>query len=216
MKMMEALGRIAATMDRSHNWVINDALKSYVEDHVWLEEQVALRRQEIADGKGIPHKQAAAQLRQHIASITHADVIRTMLRHGKRATDPPPIAPARAYHATFAWASPSPDSASSRVPWGQGVTEVRLLRVTLAAWGEHERVRDVSRSRRRRFSGQTGWLLSPRRSLAGVSRVRVTGGRHEKCALQSLYVTSGLRNQDGTPPAALKGNSPRRDETADG
>ena len=41
-----------------------------------------------------------------IAAITHAEVIRTMLRHLKRATDPPPIAPARACHATFASASP--------------------------------------------------------------------------------------------------------------
>jgi hypothetical protein len=41
-----------------------------------------------------------------MAAITHAAVIRTMLRHLKRATDPPPIAPARACHAPFAWASP--------------------------------------------------------------------------------------------------------------
>jgi hypothetical protein len=33
------------------------------------------------------------------------------------------------------------------------VAEVRLFRVTRAACGEHERVRDVSRSRRRGFSG---------------------------------------------------------------
>jgi hypothetical protein len=32
---------------------MNDALKSYVEDHVWLEEQVARSRQEIAAGQGI-------------------------------------------------------------------------------------------------------------------------------------------------------------------
>ena len=31
-KTMEALGRIAAAMDRSRNWVINAALKAYVED----------------------------------------------------------------------------------------------------------------------------------------------------------------------------------------
>jgi hypothetical protein len=56
-----------------------------------------------------------------IAAITEADVIRTMLRHLKLATDPPPIAPARACQDRFAWASPSPDSASSRVPWaGRG------------------------------------------------------------------------------------------------
>ncbi len=69
-KTMEALGQIAATMDRSRNWVINDALKSYIEDHVWLEEQVAQSRQEIAEGKGIPHEQAMARLRQHITSRT--------------------------------------------------------------------------------------------------------------------------------------------------
>ena len=69
-KTMEALGRIAAAMDRSRNWVINDALKSYVEDYVWLEEQVARSRQEIAEGKGIPHDQAMARLRHHLASRT--------------------------------------------------------------------------------------------------------------------------------------------------
>ena len=65
---MEALARIAAAMDRSRNWVINDALKAYVEDYVWLEEQVTRSRQEIAEGKGIPHDQAMARLRQHVAS----------------------------------------------------------------------------------------------------------------------------------------------------
>ena len=69
-KTMEALGRIAAAMDRSRNWVINDALKAYVEDHVWLEEQIARSRQELAEGQGMPHDQAMARLRQHIASRT--------------------------------------------------------------------------------------------------------------------------------------------------
>ena len=38
-----------------------------------------------------------------IAAITQAEVIRQMLRHLKRAADPPPIAPARARQATFDW-----------------------------------------------------------------------------------------------------------------
>jgi hypothetical protein len=41
-----------------------------------------------------------------IAAITHADVIRKILRHLTLAGAPPPIAPARACHATFAWALP--------------------------------------------------------------------------------------------------------------
>ena len=38
-----------------------------------------------------------------IAAITQAEVIRKMLRHLKRAADPPPLAPARARQATFDW-----------------------------------------------------------------------------------------------------------------
>jgi predicted transcriptional regulator len=64
---MEALGRIATALDRSRNWVINAALKSYVEDYAWLTAQVAASREEIAQGQGIPHVQAMALLRQHIA-----------------------------------------------------------------------------------------------------------------------------------------------------
>jgi len=41
-----------------------------------------------------------------IAAITHADVIRKILRHCKLAAEPPPIASARACHAAFAWTSP--------------------------------------------------------------------------------------------------------------
>ncbi len=59
-KTMEALGRIAAAMDRSRNWVINNALKAYIEDHQWLAEQVDKSRQEIAEGKGIPHDEATS------------------------------------------------------------------------------------------------------------------------------------------------------------
>jgi hypothetical protein len=38
-----------------------------------------------------------------IAAIIQAEGIRKMLRHLKRAADPPPLAPARARHATFDW-----------------------------------------------------------------------------------------------------------------
>jgi hypothetical protein len=41
-----------------------------------------------------------------IAAITHAEVVRKILRHLKLAADPPPIAPTRACQATFAWSSP--------------------------------------------------------------------------------------------------------------
>jgi Putative transposase len=40
-----------------------------------------------------------------IAAITHGEVIRKILRHLKRAVDPPPIAPARVRQEVFAWSS---------------------------------------------------------------------------------------------------------------
>src|SRR5215468_2331690 len=38
-----------------------------------------------------------------LAAITQAEVIRKMLRHLKRAADPPSLVPARARQATFDW-----------------------------------------------------------------------------------------------------------------
>jgi hypothetical protein len=40
-----------------------------------------------------------------IAAITQGEVIRKILRHLKRAADPPPIAPARVSQEAFAWSS---------------------------------------------------------------------------------------------------------------
>ena len=40
-----------------------------------------------------------------LAALTHGEVIRTMLRHLKRAADPLPIAPARVRQEAFAWSS---------------------------------------------------------------------------------------------------------------
>jgi predicted transcriptional regulator len=67
---MEALARIASAMERSRNWVINDALKAYIEEYAWLAAEVTNSRAEIARGEGIPHSQAMALLQQHIASRT--------------------------------------------------------------------------------------------------------------------------------------------------
>jgi hypothetical protein len=91
-----------------------------------------------------------------IATLTQADVLRTMRRPLTRAAEPPPLAEARVGQATCAWASPEPDSAFSHVPWGPVVAAGRPRRVPPAASGEHERVRDVSQVRRRGGSGQRG------------------------------------------------------------
>jgi hypothetical protein len=120
-----------------------------------------------------------------IAAITQAEVIRKMLRHLKLATDPPPIAPARACHATFAWASPSPDSASSRVPWGQGVAEVRRAASRWPALADP--------STRETSHGAHGGVFRVRRGFYPRERGEATGGRHAKCALKNLYASGVAR-----------------------
>ena len=44
-----------------------------------------------------------ARLLKRVFALDLAEVIRKILRHLKRAADPPPIAPARARQATFDW-----------------------------------------------------------------------------------------------------------------
>ena len=96
-----------------------------------------------------------------IAAITQGDVIRTMLRHLKLAAAPPPIAPARAYQDHFAWASPSPDSASSRVlraGRGRGAPAPRHAGREWQARGRERRLTEQTEG----FFGADGWCLPSR------------------------------------------------------
>jgi hypothetical protein len=70
------------------------------------------------------------------------------------------------------------------------MAEVRPRRVTLAACGGHEPVRDVSRVRQGGFSGQTGGFCPHGGLSRGVFRVQATGERHAKCALKNLYAVT--------------------------
>jgi hypothetical protein len=63
---------------------------------------------------------------QIIAAITQAEVIQKMLRHLKRATDPPPLAPARARQATFDWVA-SADAVVRRLVGDVRAAEVSLI-----------------------------------------------------------------------------------------
>lgn len=68
-----------------------------------------------------------------IAAITHVQVIRNILRHLKRALDPPPIAPSRSSQALLAGAAPCASSASSGLLVCRWEAEVRPLSVRLAS-----------------------------------------------------------------------------------
>ncbi|UZR27133.1 CopG family ribbon-helix-helix protein [Methylococcus mesophilus] len=53
---------LAAAMDRSRNWVIEDALRHYVEAQAWQIEGIEQAKASLDRGEGIPHEQAMADL----------------------------------------------------------------------------------------------------------------------------------------------------------
>ena len=57
-------GKIAAlalAMDRSRNWVIEEALKQYVETQMWQIEGIKAAIASVDKGEGIPHEQVMAE-----------------------------------------------------------------------------------------------------------------------------------------------------------
>ena len=65
--IQKKLGKIAASMDRSRNWLINQAVEQYLELYDWQTEQIRQRHQEAEnDGEFIPHDEAMRQLEDKI------------------------------------------------------------------------------------------------------------------------------------------------------
>ncbi len=54
---VEKITEIAKALDRSRNWVIEDALKQYIDQQAWYLEGIQAAQTSLADGKGIPHEQ---------------------------------------------------------------------------------------------------------------------------------------------------------------
>ena len=56
------VAELATAMDRSRNWVIEDALRNYVEIQAWQIEGVHEAIRSMDAGEGIPHKEAMVQM----------------------------------------------------------------------------------------------------------------------------------------------------------
>ena len=65
-KTMKELGKIAKSMDRSRNWLINEALENYLREQKWYHEQVAASRVEIKEGKMVSHDEAMDEIQKVI------------------------------------------------------------------------------------------------------------------------------------------------------
>lgn len=55
------LAAIASAMDRSRNWVIEEALRQYVEAQMWQIEGIKAAIASLDNGEGIPHEQVMAE-----------------------------------------------------------------------------------------------------------------------------------------------------------
>ena len=62
----EKLDRIAAITRRSRSFLAAEAIGDYVAEELAIVEGIERGRAEIAAGKGIPHKEAMAQLRARV------------------------------------------------------------------------------------------------------------------------------------------------------
>ncbi len=61
------LNTLAASLDRSRSWLINDALKRYLDQHEWMTEAIELAVEEAdAGGDFVPHDEVMAKLEARI------------------------------------------------------------------------------------------------------------------------------------------------------
>ena len=63
---VEKISSIAQAMDRSRNWVIEDALKQYIDQQAWYIDGIQKAQVSLAEGKGIPHEDVMAEISELI------------------------------------------------------------------------------------------------------------------------------------------------------
>jgi len=72
---VEKISAIAQAMDRSRNWVIEDALKQYIDQQAWYLEGIKQAQSSLEEGKGIAHEELMAEISRLINDKirTHED-----------------------------------------------------------------------------------------------------------------------------------------------
>ena len=59
---LQALDKIAKSLDRNRNWLINEAIKNYLELHQWQIEQVRRGVAEAETGRTLSHEQVKKRI----------------------------------------------------------------------------------------------------------------------------------------------------------
>jgi len=63
---VDKISAIAKAMDRSRNWVIEDALKQYIDQQAWYIEGIHQALASLKAGAGIPHAEVMAEISELI------------------------------------------------------------------------------------------------------------------------------------------------------
>jgi len=61
-EIVEKLSALAKSMDRSRNWIIEDALKQYIEQQSWYTEGIKQAQASLERGEGIAHEDLMAEM----------------------------------------------------------------------------------------------------------------------------------------------------------
>lgn len=61
-EIAEKITALAQAMDRSRNWVIEEALRQYLENQVWQIEGIKKAIGSLDRGEGIPHEEVMAEM----------------------------------------------------------------------------------------------------------------------------------------------------------
>ena len=63
---VEKISSIAQAMDRSRNWVIEDALKQYIDQQAWYIEGIKQAQESLRGGQGLPHDEIMGEISELI------------------------------------------------------------------------------------------------------------------------------------------------------
>ncbi len=67
-EIAEKIGKLAKAMDRSRNWVIEDALKQYLHDQAWQIEGIHRGIESLDKGNGIAHEAVKARMKKRVSA----------------------------------------------------------------------------------------------------------------------------------------------------
>jgi len=65
------IAALAASMDRSRNWVIEEALRQYVETQAWQVEGIKAAMDSLDKSEGIPHEQVMSEMEALLSAHDH-------------------------------------------------------------------------------------------------------------------------------------------------